>query len=664
MRPVKSLGNSAVQIGAWRVDPALDEISKDGQTTKLEPKMMELLLCLAAHAGQVVSVKQLLDEVWKDVVVTPDSVYHAVAALRRVLGDDSKDPSYIANVMRRGYRLIAPVVPLDATETPAPSLQPTYSAAEVQAVKPMVEERWSRSIRKITGRQLAIATITVLAVALAYFIADRELISKRYTAAEPPAPAAQEAARRATAASAVAFAPPPHSIAVLPLVNLSGDQEQEYFSDGLTEELLNSLAEINELQVAARTSSFSFKEHPDIATVARRLNVASVLEGSVRRSGHTVRVTVQLINGVNGFHLWSHSYDRDIGDVLKLQTEIANAVAAALQVTLLGETTSRIELGGTRNPEALDAYLRGLKANLEQHDVTELRTAINLYESALGLDPNYALALVGRSLATLRYLDFVTDLSNRDTSIAAALADARKAVSLAPDLGDAHLALAAALETTWPLDFKRTSEEYERAITLSPGNARIQRFYSEFAANMGHINAAITAARRAVVLDPLSPLSYRTLGDALSSANRNDEAVSAYTHALALDPEEPEAAAGRGIAYYALGQFEQARSSCDAKAEMVSAQVCLAMTYHKLGRRTDAEAWLARILAANGDSAAYDYAEIHAQWGDTTKALDWLDKARRLHDPTLENLKTDSLLDPLRKESRFQAIERDLRFPN
>src|ERR1700741_5145695 len=157
MRPVKSPKNSVLQIGAWRVDPALDEISRDGQTTKLEPKMIRLLLCLAAHAGKVVSVEQLLDEVWKDVVVTPDSVYHAVAALRRALGDDSKVPTYIANVMRRGYRLIAPVDPPSIAEALASPPQSPRFAAENQAVTPQ-----SRSIRKLTGRRFVIATITGL----------------------------------------------------------------------------------------------------------------------------------------------------------------------------------------------------------------------------------------------------------------------------------------------------------------------------------------------------------------------------------------------------------------------------------------------------------------------------------------------------------------------
>jgi len=219
-----------------------------------------------------------------------------------------------------------------------------------EGLKPTAKVPHGQSSRRLTGRRLDMAIIAVLVLALGYLVLDKVWISKHIAGPQPVASAAPEVSARTTAAAA-AFAPPLHSIAVLPFVNMGGDKEQEYFSEGLTAELLNSLSRINELQVAARTSSFSFAgEHPDIATVAHRLNVGAVLEGSVRRSAHTLRVTAQLINGVTGFHLWSQTYDRDLGDVLALQSEIANAVAAALKVTLLGDTAAKIELGGTRNP--------------------------------------------------------------------------------------------------------------------------------------------------------------------------------------------------------------------------------------------------------------------------------------------------------------------------
>ena len=187
---------------------------------------------------------------------------------------------------------------------------------------------------------------------------------------------------------------------MLPFANLSGDQQQEYFSDGLTEELLNSLTRIDELHVAARTSSFSFKgKNLEIGQIARKLNVAAVLEGSVRRSAHTLRVTAQLIDAVSGYHLWSQTYDRDLGDTLKLQTEIANAVAAAMKITLLGNIAAQIELGGTRNPAAFDAYLRATKAQSMVHSGADEQAPIEGYTQAISLDHNYALAYAGRAMA-------------------------------------------------------------------------------------------------------------------------------------------------------------------------------------------------------------------------------------------------------------------------
>jgi len=207
--------------------------------------------------------------------------------------------------------------------------------------------------------------------------------------------------------------------------------------------LLNSLSRINELQVAARTSSFSFQgEHPDIATVAHKLNVGAVLEGSVRRSAHRLRVTAQLVNGVTGFHLWSDTYDRDLGDVLKLQTEIATAVATALKITLLGNVAARIEIGGTHNPAAFDAYLRASKASSSFIEAATIQSAIAAYTEAIRLDPDYALAFAGRSRALSGYSqEFATGAAIREY-LGRAQVDARQALKLAPELAEAHLALA------------------------------------------------------------------------------------------------------------------------------------------------------------------------------------------------------------------------------
>jgi TolB-like protein/tetratricopeptide (TPR) repeat protein len=501
-----------------------------------------------------------------------------------------------------------------------------------------------------------LATIAVLVLALGYLVANRLVFSKRGAeVGAAPGPAAQSA-------PATGFNPPPHSIAVLPFVNMSGDKDQEYFSDGLTEEVLNSLAELNELQVAARTSAFSFKgKDTDIGTIARKLNVGAVLEGSVRRSAHTIRITAQLINAVTGFHLWSKTYDRDLGDVLKLQTEIATSVASALKVTLLGDIAAKVELGGTGNPAAFDAYLRGAKADSSTRDTKDLPAAIAAYTEAIRLDPHYALAFAARSIA------FASLSVEAETAAAIregndkAQADARQALDLAPDLAHAHVALAFVLDQT--LHFTQANDEYERALALAPGNAEVLRRSGEFAVLMGHFDAGIAAVRRAVVLDPLARQSHFALGFALYYARRYEEAVAAFAEVISLDPDFKETYGDRGFAYYALGDLERAHASCETKRDNWLSQQCLAVIYDKLGRHADAEAELAKLKAAQGDAAAYQYATIYAQRGDRAKALEWLDTAWRLRDSGLEYLKTDPLMDPLRQEPRFQAVMRELKFP-
>ena len=315
------------------------------------------------------------------------------------------------------------------------------------------------------SRPVLFGGIAIVIVALGYLAANRFGPSKRpaEVVAVVPAPSAL--------AGAAAFNPPPHSIAVLPFVNLSGDKDQEYFSDGLTEELLNSLAEIEGLQVAARTSAFSFKgQDNDIGTIARKLNVGAVLEGSVRRSSNTIRITAQLINAVTGFHLWSKTYDRGVGDVLKLQTEIATAVAGALKVTLLGDTSAKIELGGTHNPVAFDAYLRGAKASSSFRDTKDLPAAIAAYTEAIRLDPHYALAFAARSSAHSNVAGDAETAAAARAGYDRAQADARQALELAPDLAQAHVALALVSEST--LDFTKANDDIRARPRARAGQRR------------------------------------------------------------------------------------------------------------------------------------------------------------------------------------------------
>jgi TolB-like protein/Flp pilus assembly protein TadD len=576
---------------------------------------------------------------------TPDATARVPDRFRDVqwsrLPDGQASPAFVECV----YRLLSPAPDQAATGHPTTLSVPD---ATLRARRPVPGPSWSKSALWMT------VAVGVFA-ALGFFVADKFWISKH--------PASLLAAP--SSAAPTPFAPPLHSIAVLPFVNMSADKDQEYFSDGLTEEILNSLARISELQVSARTSAFSFKgKDVKIGTIARELNVGSVLEGSVRRSGHTIRVTAQLNNAVTGFHLWSQTYDRDLSDVLQLQTEIANAVANALKVTLLGDTAAKIEVGGTRNPAALDWYLRASKAYGTAHNRADLQSAIAAYSEAIQQDPRFALAFAGRSVALNRDAsEWLSGAAAREQH-GKALADGRQAIVLAPELADAHLALGTVLEEGF-LDLGQAAGEYTRAMELAPGNARVLQSYGSLAVNRGHTESGLAAIRHAIALDPLNTRIRSRLGEAYWSTRQYDQSLAAFSEVISLDPEWPRARAWRGFAYYQLGDFETARSSCEARPDPENAWIplCLALVYHKLGRQADAQALLEKHQAAYGDVAAYQHAEIYAQWGDSAKAREWLVTAVRVRDPGLTWLKTDPFLDPVRKEPWFKAIEQELKFP-
>jgi len=504
---------------------------------------------------------------------------------------------------------------------------------------------------------LAIAAVAVAALGL--------LLIERLPKRGATAPSAVEVTAPAAGAAPApaAFNPPAHSIAVLPFVNLSGDPGQDYFSDGLTEELLNSLAAVEGLQVAARTSSFSFKgKDTDIGTIARKLDVGAVLEGSVRRSGHTLRITAQLINAVTGFHLWSKSYDRDLGDVLKLQTEIASAVADALKVTLLADVAAKIEVGGTRNPAAFDAYLRGTRAG-ESRGPEGYLQAIAAFTEAIRLDPKYAVAIAARSYCESLYASQGALPSTIREHFDRGLADARRAIALAPDLADGHSALAFYL-ANGALDLRGALAEFERARTLAPGDASVLRIHGLFAIMLGRTEPGIADMQRAVRLDPLSAITRHLFGAGLYLARRFEEASTQNAEAILLNPEYLRAYEYSGLNSYMLGKLEEARATCESRPDYWGTQWCLALTYEKLGRHAEALTALARIHEMQGDSAAYQYAAAYGQWGETSKALDWLEKALRLRDPGLSLLQRDPIMDPLRREPRFQAVLQELKFPD
>ena len=667
------MSNRKLRFDGWVLDPQSGDLERAGSRIRLQEQPVQVLRELIAHAGSVVPREQLIALLWPKGVVDFDTGLNTVIRkLRSALGDTSETPRYIETLPRRGYRFIGTLDPDPETSSGASAAAPVSAAfgASLELALPSQPTAASSAREGAAAAEALSSTATPAAVqrprlpagALIAALAAAVVLTGAY-ALWRERPGANVASVRVEAPSqsivhesvprtaATAFSPPPHSVAVLPFVNMSGDDKQEYFAEGLTEELVNSLARINELQVAARTSSFSFAgEHPDIATVARKLNVGAVLEGSVRRSGNTVRITTQLVDGVTGFHLWSQSYDRSLQNALQLQTDIATAVAGALKVTLLEDVAARLEAGGTHNPAAFDAYLRASKAYWDAAACGGCgggsEAASRLYTEAIRLDPDYALAYAARAIG----------LESDDAS----RSDALKAIALAPNLGEGHLALA--LVHSGSLEYRLASEECQRAVALAPGSARVLRDCGQWAYLMGRGDLGLQLIRRAVALDPLNLESQSHLTEALWYLRRPAESLAVAKNAELLHPGSHRG--WMGWVYYELGDFESARSACENYAEGSDRLFCLAITYDKLGRHADAEAMLARLREARGDSWIIRYCAIYAQWGNKAQALDLLEKAARSRNHGLYVLKALPLLDPLRQEPRFQAVVRAENYPD
>jgi eukaryotic-like serine/threonine-protein kinase len=473
--------------------------------------------------------------------------------------------------------------------------------------------------------------------------------------------------RRAADSAPAAFAPPVHSVAVLPFTNLSGDPTQDYFSDGVSEELINALSQVEALQVSARTSSFSFKgKNVDIPAIARKLNVAAILEGSIRRSGNTVRITAQLVNTVNGYHIWSQNYDRDVRDILTLQTDIATTVAQELQVKLLGDEAARIEVGSTRNPEAYDAYLRGLQIEVTAQDLASNRLALAAFDQAIALDPNFAAAQTHRVRALRGVADFTTDPGEVHDLYAMAREAAERAVMLAPDYADAHMALGWQVLVLGYLDFGAAEREVDRAMALAPGSASVLDSYAGFQGIVGHHDIALAAMRHAIKLDPQNPRYREHLLQNLIWARRFDGVLVAVQDAKALHAEGYYAGIYSATSYLALGRPELASKICESPATPLDGgerHFCLALAYRALGKIKPAASELEKFKALNGDLSAVSYAAVYAQWGDPDAALGWLATGERLRRASLVGIKVDWMFDPIRNHPQFRALEQRLNFP-
>ncbi len=611
-------------FGRYNLDPVRRALFLDGERVKLAERLFDVLFYLVANHGRVIERDELLKAVWAGRVVEDNNVGQAISALRKILRSGGAEAT-VVTVPGRGFRFAEPV--RFEPSAPIGILQDAQWGQEAS--------RWHR----VGPLVLATLALVLAAASLGSWV----------TRAPPQALLPPRAEKP--------FAPPAHSVAVLAFDNMTNDPAQTYLSDGLSEQLIDLLTQISALQVAARVSAFSFRgSHADVGQIAHALNVGAVLAGSVRHIGNRVVIAAQLTNALTGFNVWSKIYDREQSEFANVQSDIALAVAQAMQVALPRDERAKLNLGGTANMAAYDAYLRGMSLRRGAHAATDYQAALAEFDRALALDPQFGLGYAKRAITLVAVISSGTNTSaEQHQMMLQAQQAADQAVALAPNLGAAHSARGAVLGHLL-LDRAGAFSEQVKAQDLSPGNASIESNYASAALALGHVDLAAAAARRAAELDPLDPNFWGQLGLVLYEGHRYGEALDALDRERAVAGTLPvRHDVLRALVLLMMGHPEAARTICAAGRDWQEIQL-LALADRKLGRQADADADLARLRAALGDDAASNFAEIYAQWGEKAEALRWFDTAVRMRDPGLLHATLDPLLDPIRDEPQFKEL--------
>jgi serine/threonine protein kinase/Tfp pilus assembly protein PilF len=449
------------------------------------------------------------------------------------------------------------------------------------------------------------------------------------------------------------------SIAVLPFVDMSAKRDQEYFSDGLTDELLGGLAKISGLRVTARTSSFQFKgKSEDLRVIGQKLNVANVLEGSVRKEGKQVRISAKLFSTRDGFNLWSETYERQLDNIFEVQQEIARSVAGALKISLLKTDASAFE-SRTKDANAYSDYLQG-RYFYRRRRKDDLEKSVSYYKSAIERDPTYAAAWAGLAEAHHRqadngYLPMEEGYRLAQQEVERALALDRDSVLALSERGwikKAH---------DW--DWEGADADYQRALALDPGNAAAITGAADLAFVLGRRDKAIELDHQAIRLDPLSVPTYSNLGLHLYYAARLDDAVLALKKGMELDEDYPILHMLLGRVYLAQSKMPEALSEMEREIDPVWRQFGLSLAYHAVGRKPEADTSLAEFIGKCAETMTYQIAEVFAYRGEIERALEWLEKAYKLRDSGLMDIAGDPLLQNLESNPRYTALLRKLRLP-
>jgi TolB-like protein/Flp pilus assembly protein TadD len=458
-----------------------------------------------------------------------------------------------------------------------------------------------------------------------------------------------------------------NSVAVLPFINLSGDPAQDYFSDGLSEELRATLARNLKLQVMAQASSARFRDRKDDApTIARKLGVAFLLDGTVRRSGNVLRITADLIEGATGFSRWSQTFDRVVQDVFAIQSEIASTVANALIERVAGadagdKATPMLAPGSTRSLAAYDAYLRGRALYDLSADETSERAALAQFDAAIAADPGFAAAHAARARSLTAIANQYGEVAELAGLYDAAIAAANRAIEIAPDYAEAYSTLGFTL-FQGRLDARAARKPFERSRELGSGEATVMARYAQYSARVGHESVASEAIDRALLLDPLNPLIHRAAGSIAYAARNYAASIPHAQRALAMNPRMSRAHAAIGDAHLLLGRLEDARAEYALEPVEDFRLTGQAIVEYRLGNGAAARAARTKLVKDLGDRVLYQQAQIHAQWGERNAAIGKLEQARRIGDSGLIYLRNDPLLDPLRALPRFAALLESIGF--
>jgi TolB-like protein/DNA-binding winged helix-turn-helix (wHTH) protein/Flp pilus assembly protein TadD len=612
-----------VRFGVFDIDLHAGELLKNGLKIKLQEQPFQILTMLLSRPGEVVTRQELREKLWpSDTFVDFDAGLNTVIKrLRDTLDDPADRPRYIETVPRKGYRFIGSL-------QGSPGLEGASSPFKGSSKRESLVFR-----RSIVVLLILLAVAAVSATGVWYY--SHSLQGQSGTRAR--------------------------SLAVLPFENLSGNLGEEYFVDGMTDELITSLAKVSSLRVISRTSVMRYKgAREPLRQIARELNVDAIVEGSVVKSGSHVRVTAQLIDASTDRHVWADSYTQELGNVVSLQNQIAAAITGQIQAKLTPEERQQLARARPVNPEAHEAYLKG-RYFWNRRTEKDLEKAIQYFEEAIQKDPNYAPAYAGMADAHMILGSFALNARRPDEVFPKAEIEARKALELDETLAEAHGALGS-IRTLYDWDRQATEREYKRALELNPSYATAHQLYGLYLSQIEKHDEAIAETRRALQLDPLSVAISSSLGLRLYFARRYDQAIKQFGDALELDSNHALAHLWLGQTHEQKGNHRQAIIEIQKAVTLSPGSALfvaeLGHAYGVAGQRNEALKVLDELHKLSKDHyvSAYDQAIVYLGLGEKEQVFAWLQKAVHERSPMLVNLKVDPALDPLRSDARFRTI--------